>query len=178
MPPRASGRTNVNGECVHGRDGSRPAFRCIPSVVAESRPQNVWVGLLARRCRACSAAASPSPADGRVVERSSALTHSGGTAPDSHRTSLLCPSWAPKQGVRYTTTAWTRQICGLTALAIRLEHEFHRHTRDSPLKLSARVPSVSRQPIASNASPSARRSGDKRAWRRKNRRSSTGAVRL
>src|SRR5215468_9327883 len=28
----------------------------------------------------------------------SVLTHSGGTAPDSHRTSLLCPSWAPRQG--------------------------------------------------------------------------------
>jgi hypothetical protein len=27
----------------------------------------------------------------------SVLTYSGGTAPDSHRTSLLCPSWAPKQ---------------------------------------------------------------------------------
>src|SRR5216683_8432478 len=39
-------------------------------ISAESRPQNAWVGLLARRCRACSAAASPSPADGRVVVRS------------------------------------------------------------------------------------------------------------
>ena len=25
-----------------------------------------------------------------------AWTHSGGTAPDSYRTSLLCPWWAPK----------------------------------------------------------------------------------
>ena len=25
-----------------------------------------------------------------------ASTHSGGTAPDSYRTSLLCPCWAPK----------------------------------------------------------------------------------
>jgi hypothetical protein len=25
-----------------------------------------------------------------------ASTHSGGTAPDSYRTSLLCPWWAPK----------------------------------------------------------------------------------
>jgi hypothetical protein len=31
--------------------------------------------------------------------KSSVLTYSGGTAPDSHRTSLLCPSWAPKQGL-------------------------------------------------------------------------------
>src|SRR5262249_40817091 len=43
-------------------------------------------------------AASPSPADGRVVDRSGVLSHSGGTAPDSHRTSLLCPSWAPRYG--------------------------------------------------------------------------------
>ena len=97
--------------CWEKTAGGR-TFQCIPSVVAESRPQNVWVGLLARRCRACSAAASPSPADGRVVDRSSALTHSGGTAPDSHRTSLLYPSWAPKQGVRYITTALMRQIRG------------------------------------------------------------------
>jgi hypothetical protein len=47
---------------------------------------------------------SPSPADGRVVVRSSVLTYSGGTAPASHRTSLLCPSRAPKQGLRYITT--------------------------------------------------------------------------
>src|SRR5207248_1042952 len=82
--------------------------KCTPSVVAESRPRNAWVGLLARRCRACSAAASPSPAGGRVVDRSSVLTHSGGTAPDSHRTSLLCPSRAPKQGWRYTTSQTKR----------------------------------------------------------------------
>ena len=47
-------------------------FQCTLSVVAESRPQNVWVGLLARRCRACSAAASPSPAhspSGRSKQR-------------------------------------------------------------------------------------------------------------
>src|SRR5687767_11998259 len=91
--------------CAWKRRPEARRFQCIPSVVAESRPQNVWVGLLARRCRACSAAASPSPADGRVVVRSSVLTHSGGTAPDLHRTSLLCPSRAPKQGLRYITTA-------------------------------------------------------------------------
>src|SRR3982750_1793191 len=99
---RSGGLTSTTKRCAEKAAGGR-TFQCIPSVVAESRPQNVWVGLLARRCRACSAAASPSPADGRVVERSSALTHSGGTAPDSHRTSLLCPSWAPKQEVRYIT---------------------------------------------------------------------------
>src|ERR1043166_3569540 len=64
------------------------------------RASDVWVGLLARRCRPSGpAAASPSPAfDGRVVVRSGVLTHSGGTAPDSHRTSLLFPSRAPRQG--------------------------------------------------------------------------------
>jgi hypothetical protein len=52
-------------------------------------------------------AASPSPAGGRVVFRSDALIYSGGTAPDFHRTSLLCPlvghpeqcsliAWRPK----------------------------------------------------------------------------------
>src|SRR4051794_31802565 len=84
-----SWRTHVDNNGVRGKAAGGRTFQCIPSVVAESRPQNVWVGLLARRCRACSAAASPSPADGRVVERSSALTHSGGTAPDSHRTSVM-----------------------------------------------------------------------------------------
>jgi hypothetical protein len=101
---RSGGPTSTTNVCAERRPGG-PTFQCIPSVVAESRPQNVWVGLLARRCRACSAAASPSPADGRVVVRSSVLTHSGGTAPDLHRTSLLCPSRAPKQGLRYITIA-------------------------------------------------------------------------
>src|SRR5713101_4114512 len=96
-----SGRGVLAESC----EGTNPDSGACFLISAESRPQNVWVGLLARRCRACSAAASPSPADGRVVDRSSVLTHSGGTAPDSHRTSLLCPSWAPKQGVRYITTA-------------------------------------------------------------------------
>jgi hypothetical protein len=39
--------------------------------------------------------------------RSGVLTYSGGTAPDLHRTSLLCPSRAPKQDLRYTTTSTT-----------------------------------------------------------------------
>ena len=32
-----------------------------------------------------------------------ASTHSGGTAPDSCRTSLLCPCWAPKVGAGVTS---------------------------------------------------------------------------
>src|SRR5687767_71932 len=39
--------------------------------------------------------ASPSPAhDAEWHSKRGALTHSGGTAPDFHRTSLLCPTWA------------------------------------------------------------------------------------
>ena len=41
-------------------------------------------------------AASPSPANALSGFRSRALTYSGGTAPDLHRTSLLCPPWAPE----------------------------------------------------------------------------------
>src|SRR5262245_15968964 len=55
------------------------------SVDAESRPRDASVGLLAWRCRACSAPASPSPAHHRVVVRSGTLTHSGGTAPELRR---------------------------------------------------------------------------------------------
>ena len=64
---------------------------------AESRPRVPWVGLLAcGDSRVGCRVASPSPASRRVVIEASALTYSGGTAPDLHRTSLLCPSWAPK----------------------------------------------------------------------------------
>ena len=51
----------------------------------------------ANRTLADSRAASPSPADGPSgYSKRRAFTYSGGTAPDFHRTSLLCPSWAPK----------------------------------------------------------------------------------
>lgn len=41
--------------------------------------------------------ASPSPADTLSgCSKRRVLTDSGGTAPDSHRSSLLCPSWAPE----------------------------------------------------------------------------------
>jgi hypothetical protein len=59
---------------------------------AESRPQNVWVGLLARRCRACSAAASPSPAIAEwSFEAASSLTVAG---PRRIHTGLPC--YAPR----------------------------------------------------------------------------------
>jgi hypothetical protein len=34
------------------------------------------------------------------------LAYSGGTAPDSHRTSLLGPFWAPKAAFFYITARW------------------------------------------------------------------------
>src|SRR5262245_32686024 len=69
------------------------------------------VGLLARRVQSvCSAAASPSPAYRRVVVRSETLTHSGGTAPELHRASLLCPSRAPKRDLPYITSRTLNQI--------------------------------------------------------------------
>jgi hypothetical protein len=44
-----------------------------------------------------SRAVSPSPAFNRVAfPETATLTHSGGTAPVWHRTSLLCPYWAPE----------------------------------------------------------------------------------
>jgi hypothetical protein len=54
-------------------NGEEPKVPVQLSVVAESRPQNPWVGLLARKVRIVrgdSGAASPSPARGRVVFRS------------------------------------------------------------------------------------------------------------
>jgi hypothetical protein len=51
-----------------------------------------------------STAASSFP--GRMAEWSieaAFLAYSGGTAPDFHRTSPLCPSWAPKAENRYIT---------------------------------------------------------------------------
>jgi len=86
---------------ARGKTAGGRRFQCTLSVVAESRPQNPWVGLLAWKERighfADSRAASPSPADGPSgYSKRRAFTYSGGTAPDFHRTSLLCPSWAPK----------------------------------------------------------------------------------
>ena len=52
----------------------------------------------ANRTRADSLAASPSPADGPSgYSKRRAFTHSGGTAPDLHRTSPLCPRGHPRQ---------------------------------------------------------------------------------
>src|SRR5689334_21932205 len=71
----------------------RRRVRMLSVLRRKSTAENTWVGLLAWREQLVSvAAASPSPADDRVAVGSDALTHSGGTAPDSHRTSLLCPT--------------------------------------------------------------------------------------
>jgi hypothetical protein len=94
-PPRAKQWTPVDNPCT-------------PSVVAESRPQ----GCLGRSPG--SEGANISSADVRqplhlprpLAEWSfeaTCLPDSGGTAPDLHRTSLLCPSWAPKADRGYTT---------------------------------------------------------------------------
>jgi hypothetical protein len=51
-----------------------------------------------------SRAVSPSPAFNRVAfPETTTLTHSGGTAPVSHRTSPLCPYWAP-EAYKYART--------------------------------------------------------------------------
>ena len=66
------------------------------SVLRRKDSYRPWVGLLARRVRiGDSLPASPSPTL-RVewYSKRVALTHSGGTAPDLHRTSLSCPTWA------------------------------------------------------------------------------------
>src|SRR6187200_2173029 len=68
------------------------------SVLRRKAADSPWVGLLARKGqRGLLPVASPSPA-ARLsgLSKRRAFTHSGGTAPDSHRTSLLGPSWAPK----------------------------------------------------------------------------------
>src|SRR5205085_5712871 len=76
---------------------------CTLSVVAESRPQNPWVGLLARKerigCRMRFAGRSTFPdRKAEWLSKRHAFTHSGGTAPDLHRTSPLCPPGHPRQG--------------------------------------------------------------------------------
>src|SRR5436190_1734547 len=67
---------------------------------AESRPQNVWVGLLARkeRARLCRARVCFTfPGRRRVGFEAARLSYSGGTAPALHRTSLLCPRGHPNR---------------------------------------------------------------------------------
>src|SRR6187551_841303 len=68
------------------------------SVLRRKAADSPWVGLLARKGqRGLLSLASPSPAERLSgLSKRRAFTYSGGTAPDSHRTSLLGPSWAPK----------------------------------------------------------------------------------
>jgi hypothetical protein len=89
---RGGGLTSTTTVCVE-RTAGGPTFQCIPSVVAESRPQNVWVGLLARRCRAwCSALLHlPRPMAEWSFEAASSLTVAG---PRRIHTGLPC--YAPR----------------------------------------------------------------------------------
>jgi hypothetical protein len=51
LPPRAKRWTRVGDRGARGRTAGGRRFQCILSVVAESRPRNPWVGLLARKER-------------------------------------------------------------------------------------------------------------------------------
>lgn len=86
--------------------GGRPGTQCKLSVRRrKSTAKNAWVGLLApqRQIAFTFASRLTFPGRVRVVLRSDVLRYSGGTAPVSHRTSLLCPRGAPKRGTGYTT---------------------------------------------------------------------------
>src|SRR5262245_13308500 len=80
----------------------------IPSVVAESRPQEYLGRSPGSEVQSVLCGRFTFPGtffNGPSGYRSGVLTHSGGTAPDSHRTSLLCPPWAPRRDSRYITTS-------------------------------------------------------------------------
>ena len=71
------------------------------SVVAESRPQNPWVGLLARKvriasCRFASRFTFPG-GDTEWLFEATAFTHSGGTAPEFHRLPRYAHRGHPRQ---------------------------------------------------------------------------------
>ncbi len=87
---RERGDESTTVELGLGDRPERPEFQCTLSVVAESRPQNPWVGLLTRKERIVvlptRKAASPSPAvwPSGYLKRHT-FTYSGATAPDLHR---------------------------------------------------------------------------------------------
>ena len=102
QPPRARRRPVWRKACAEGSRRSRA--QCSFLFSAESRPQNAWAGLLARKVQSAVAASRlwrtllriTFPGTCRVVFEAGDLAYSGGTAPDSHRTSLLGPWWAPE----------------------------------------------------------------------------------
>ena len=93
-------QTSIGDElCVERRREGR-GFQSTLSVAAESRPQNPgqvsWLGRSESNDRSAGRFTFPGSCC-RVVSKRRALTHSGGTAPDLHRTSLLCPSGHPRR---------------------------------------------------------------------------------
>src|ERR1051325_1211298 len=93
-------RATIDGEQrAGGTTGSERAQRPVHAFCSPQKGDRrtfgsgSWLGGADR----CLLTALPSPAAWPSGFQSGVLSHSGGTAPDSHRTSLLCPSWAPKQ---------------------------------------------------------------------------------
>src|SRR5262245_55529913 len=83
----------------------------IPSVVAESRPLEHLGRSPGSEVQSvlCGRVTFPGTSfNGPSRYRSGVLTHTGGAAPDSHRTSLLCPPRAPRRDSRYITTSSRR----------------------------------------------------------------------
>jgi hypothetical protein len=101
-----------NDEGVRGKAAERRTFQCTLSVAAESRPQNPWVGLLARKVANTRTVRGPlhlPRPHGRVVDRSDtpSLTVAG---PRRICTGFpVMPSWAPKARADTSTIRW--RIC-------------------------------------------------------------------
>ena len=76
---------------MHAFCSPQKVDRRMPGQVSWLRERSVWLR-----------AASPSPADAEWCIEAARSLHSGGTAPDSHRTSLLGPRGHPS-GDCYTT---------------------------------------------------------------------------
>jgi hypothetical protein len=103
----------------------------------------------ANRRLADSRPLQPSPAVGRVVySKRRTFTHSGGTAPDFHRSSPLCPRGHPRQGGILAHRTWHGSPHGrvlTSSLALALDTKVHgrrfRHesgVRGNPVRRHAR----------------------------------------
>jgi hypothetical protein len=95
----------IDDETLDWENGCAAADQCILPVVAESRPQKPWVGLLTRKERVAqhdSRAASPSPAVSRVTIEATRLhlqwRDRAGFAPASP----LCPVGHPRRNAMLT----------------------------------------------------------------------------
>ena len=83
----------------HGRTAGDAAIQCTPSVVAESRPQNPWEGLLTRKVRVAQRDSRPLRlprlSTGWLLKRHPSLTVAG---PRRIRTGFpLCPIGHPRR---------------------------------------------------------------------------------